>query len=86
MKPIPTPILEFVNRLFSKNPTFFKYVQAISAIALVLGYVPEIFNFLEITSPLWITKVVAIGLKVGGFVAILLAQLPNVSKPEEPKP
>jgi xanthine/uracil permease len=86
MKPIPRPILEFVNRLFSNNPTFFKYVQAISAIALVLGYVPEIFNFLEITSPLWITKVVSIGLKVGGFVAIVLAQLPNVSKPEEPKP
>ena len=87
MKPIPKPILEFVSRLFSKNPTFFKYVQAISAIVLVVGYVPEIFSFLEISSPLWITKVVAISLKVGGAVAFLMAQLPNADKPtEEPKP
>jgi general stress protein CsbA len=87
MKPLPKPILELVSRLFSKNPTFFKYVQVVSAIVLVVGYVPEIFNFLEITSPLWITKVVALSLKVGGFVAFLMAQLPNVDKPaEEPKP
>jgi len=86
MKPLPKPILELVSRLFSKNPTFFKYVQAISAIVLVVGYVPEIFSFLEISSPLWITKIVAVSLKIGGAVAFVMAQLPNQDKPEEPKP
>lgn len=87
MKPIPKPILELVSRLFSKNPTFFRYVQAIAAIAVLVGYVPEMFSWLEITSPLWITKTVSLCLKVSGFISFLIAQLPTVDKPkEEPKP
>ena len=77
MKPIPQPILELVNRLFTKNPTFFKYVQLVAVIVACISFFPDLLSYLSISSPHWLIAVDTVAVKVGALVAMLIAQLPN---------
>ena len=87
MKPIPKPILEFVSRLFSKNPKFFQYVQILLAIVACISFVPELLTYLSIAVPSWLSHIDMAAVKVATLVGIFMAQLPNQDKPtEEPKP
>ena len=80
---IPPVLLELLKRLFSENPKFFKWVQVISAIVALIAFVPDFLGFLDITTPQWLTLLNEKAIKVGALTAILVAQLPNPSKPVE---
>lgn len=82
MQPIPQPILELVQRLFSKNPTFFKYVQLVAAVVACISFLPDLLSYLSITSPHWLLVIDTVAVKVGALVAMVISQLPNA----EPKP
>lgn len=74
---MPPIIIETIQRFFTKNPTFFKYVQYISALVAVVAYLPDMFAFLSVDLPSWFALINAGSLKVGAFTAIIIAQLPN---------
>jgi xanthine/uracil permease len=77
MKPVPPVITELLQRLFKKNPAFFKWVQYISAVIAVVAYLPELAHFLSIPLPSWFELVNTSTLKIGAITAIIMAQLPN---------
>lgn len=77
MKPIPQPILELVQRFFSANPTFFKYIQLVAAVVACISFFPDLLSYLSISSPHWLIAVDTVAVKVGALVAMLIAQLPN---------
>ena len=74
---IPPVLLEFVKRIASDNPKFFKWVQVVSAIVAVIAFVPDVLGFLEIPVPSWLDILHDKAIKVGALTAILVAQLPN---------
>lgn len=74
---IPPVLLEFVKRIASDNPKFFKWVQVVSAIVAVISFVPDVLGFLEIPAPSWLDILHDKAIKVGALTAILVAQLPN---------
>ena len=87
MKPIPAPILEFVRRLFSRNPKFFQYIQILLAVVACISFVPDLLTYLSIAVPSWLAKIDMAAIKVATLVGIYMAQLPDENKPtEEPKP
>ena len=84
MKPIPQPILELIQRFFSANPTFFKYVQLVAVIVACISFFPDLLTYLNVQSPSWLVKVDTVAVKVGALVAVLIAQLPNANPPALP--
>lgn len=74
---IPPVIIEFLQRVLSDNPKFFKWVQVVSAIVAVIAFMPDLFAFLEMPIPSWLTILHDKAIKVGALTAILVAQLPN---------
>lgn len=74
---IPPVLLEFVKRIASDNPKFFKWVQVVSAIVAVIAFMPDLLGFLEIQTPSWLDILHDKAIKVGALTAILVAQLPN---------
>ena len=74
---IPPVLLEFMQRIASDNPKFFKWVQVVSAIVAVIAFVPDALGFLEIPVPSWLDILHDKAIKVGALTAILVAQLPN---------
>lgn len=74
---IPPVLLEFAKRVASDNPKFFKWVQVVSAVVAVIAFMPDLFGFLEMPIPSWLTILHDKAIKVGALTAILVAQLPN---------
>lgn len=74
---IPPVIIEFLQRVLSDNPKFFKWVQVVSAIVAVIAFMPDLFGFLEIPAPSWLSVLHDKAIKAGALTAILVAQLPN---------
>jgi len=74
---IPPVLIEFIQRMASDNPKFFKWVQIVSAIVAVIAFVPDVLGFLEIPAPEWLSVLHDKAIKVGALTAILVAQLPN---------
>ena len=70
--------IDLIVRLFSKNPKFFKWIQAASIILLAisgaLNALPPDFT------PSWLAWVKDSTVWVASIVAAILAQLPNKSK------
>ncbi len=77
MKPLPPIIIELLQRFAKKNPSFFKYIQYVSAAIAVFSFLPEITSFLGIDLPTWFDVFNVTLLKVGSITAIIMAQLPN---------
>jgi xanthine/uracil permease len=78
---IPPFITELLQRVATKNPKFFKVIQAISFAVGVVAFIPNLLDYLEIPSPLWMELLRDKAIKIGALTAIVLAQLPN----EQPK-
>lgn len=76
---IPPVIIEFLQRVLSDNPKFFKWVQVVSAIVAIVAFVPDVLGFLEIPTPSWLEILHDKAIKVGALTAIIVAQLPNPS-------
>lgn len=74
---VPKVIIELVQRLASDNPKFFKWVQFVSAVVGIIAFIPDVFAFLDIAVPEWLTILNDKAVKAGALTAILMAQLPN---------
>ncbi|RWZ86782.1 MAG: hypothetical protein EO766_13325 [Hydrotalea sp. AMD] len=76
--------IQLIERLFSSNPKFFKYIQYVSlAISAITG-LPDLLGYFGIhLTGTWLVfenKIIAIS----GIVAALIAQLPNPNTPATP--
>lgn len=75
-------IVEFVQRLRAKSPTFFKVIQYVSIAVTLFAGLPEFLEFVGVTNlPEWATILQS---KVGGyvgFVSLILASLPVEENP-----
>lgn len=74
---VPPVIIELFKRIATDNPTFFKWVQFVSAVIGIVAFIPDVLAFLDITSPSWLEVLHSKAVKVGALTAILMAQLPN---------
>lgn len=74
---IPPVIIELFKRIATDNPTFFKWVQFVSAAIGIVAFIPDVLAFLDIASPSWLEVLHSKAVKVGVLTAILMAQLPN---------
>ena len=73
-------IVELLVRLFSKTPWFFKVVQIISAIALIVSGLPQLLAQAGVSIPdAWIGTVSQV-VSIASMVAIFLAQLTTTTK------
>ena len=78
---VPKFLVELLQRFATKNPTFFKWIQTISGIVAIVAFLPDLFAYLDITSPSWLEVLHSKAVKIGALTAIIMAQLPN----EQPK-
>jgi len=73
-------IVELLVRVFSKTPWFFKVVQIISAVALVVSGLPQLLAQAGVSIPdAWIGTVSQV-VSIASMVAIFLAQLTTTTK------
>ena len=78
---VPPVVIELFKRIATDNPTFFKWIQFVSAVIGIVAFVPDVLQFLDITSPSWLEVLHSKAVKIGALTAIIMAQLPN----EQPK-
>lgn len=76
-------IVELLVRVFSKTPWFFKVVQIISAVALVVSGLPQLLAQSGVNIPEAWTGTVAQIVSIASMVAIFLAQLTTTTKVKE---
>jgi len=74
---VPPVVIELFKRIATDNPTFFKWVQFVSAVIGIIAFVPDVLAFLDIASPSWLEVLHTKAVKVGALIAIFVAQLPN---------
>ena len=74
---IPPFITELVQRFASKNPTFFKWIQYVSAAVAFVAFIPDLAAYLELPSPAWLEILHDKAIKIGALTAVIMAQLPN---------
>lgn len=77
MKPLPTFLMDFVQRLFTANPQFFKYIQVVSGIIALIAFMPDLFSMLALDAPSWLGILNEKAIKVGAIITMFVAQLPN---------
>lgn len=73
-------IVELLVRVFSKTPWFFKVVQIISAVALVVSGLPQLLAKSGVSIPDAWTGTVSQIVSIASMVAIFLAQLTTTTK------
>lgn len=76
-------IIEILVRLFSKTPWFFRVVQIISSVALLITGLPQLLAQSGVNIPEAWTGTVSQVVSIASFVAILMAQLTTTSKVKE---
>ena len=77
---VPPVVIELFKRIASDNPTFFKWIQTISAVVAVVAFIPDLLAFLDIAAPSWLDVLHDKTVKVGALISIFIAQLPNADK------
>jgi vacuolar-type H+-ATPase subunit I/STV1 len=75
--------VELLVRLFSKTPWFFKVVQIISAVALVITGLPQLLVQAGVEIPEAWTGTLSQVVSIASMVAIFLAQLTTTTKVKE---
>lgn len=75
-----TFIVELLVRLFSKTPWFFKVVQIIGAVALLISGIPQLLAQSGIDIPDAWTGTVSQIVSIAGFITIIVAQLTTTSE------
>ena len=76
---MPPVITEFIQRLLTEKPEFFKLIQRVSAAIAVVAFLPDLLAYLEIPVPNWLDILHDKAIKIGALTAIVMAQLPNKS-------
>ena len=74
---IPPFIIELIQRSATKNPKFFKVIQAVSGVVALIAFMPDLLVFLDISVPQWVTILNDKAIKIGALTALVMAQLPN---------
>jgi xanthine/uracil permease len=74
---VPPFIIELLQRFATRNPNFFKVIQTISFAVGVVAFIPDLLDYLEIPSPLWMELLNDKAVKIGALTAVIMAQLPN---------
>ncbi|HMR88497.1 MAG TPA: hypothetical protein PKD51_10100 [Saprospiraceae bacterium] len=75
--------VEVLIRLFSKTPWFFKVVQIISTVALLITGLPQLLDQAGVVIPEAWTGTVSQVVSISSIVAIFLAQLTTTTKVKE---
>jgi len=75
--------VELLVRLFSKTPWFFKVVQIISTVALVITGLPHLLVQAGVEIPEAWTGTLSQVVSIASMVAIFLAQLTTTTKVKE---
>lgn len=74
---IPPFLIELVQRFAKKNPLFFQYIQLASGIVALVAFLPDLAAFLDVKLPSFFEVLHDKTVKIGAFITILIAQLPN---------
>ena len=77
---VPQFLVELLQRFATKNPSFFKVIQTISAAVAIVAFIPDLAAYLEIGLPEWVTVLNDKAVKIGALTAVIMAQLPNEAK------
>ena len=77
---VPQFLVELLQRVATKNPSFFKWIQTISGAVAIVAFIPDLLAYLEIASPEWLGLLNDKAVKIGALTAIIMAQLPNEQK------
>lgn len=81
----PKFIIELLGRLFSSNPKFFKALQIVAAVIVVITEIPDLLQFLSVKVPNWVAVLENKALTWNALIIALMAQLPNEdNKPVTP--
>jgi hypothetical protein len=78
-------IAELIGRLFSKNPTFFKVIQVISAIVALITGLPEYLAKAGIDLGPKLLGLENKAIAIAALVALFIAQLPKPDPTVEAK-
>ena len=70
-------IIELFARLASDNPKFFKVLQVLAVVVMVVTELPDFLQLLSIDVPSWLSAVENKAVTWGALIAAVLAQLPN---------
>lgn len=69
--------VQFLQRLFTANPKFFKYVQYMSIVIAAISFLMDAFHQFGAAVPAWLQWLNTSAIKVSAITAIIMAQLPN---------
>lgn len=69
-------LAELVNRLFSKTPTFFKVIQIVSGLTVLIAGLPGFLESLGIPLPAALTLLESKIVAISGIVSFFIASLP----------
>jgi hypothetical protein len=77
---IPPFLLELVARLFSQNPTFFRVIQILSAITVIITGLPDFLSSIGVSLPENLLILENKTIAIASIVAMIIAQLPKKDK------
>lgn len=70
-------IIELFGRLASDNPKFFKVLQVLAVVVVVVTELPDFLQLLSIDVPSWLAALENKAVTWGAVLTAVLAQLPN---------
>jgi uncharacterized protein involved in cysteine biosynthesis len=77
--------IQFIQRLFKKNPKFFQYITFLAGVLAVLsGTIQLAIHQFETNVPGWLSWLDSKTLLVSSIVAWVIARLPNPDKENNP--
>jgi hypothetical protein len=73
-------LTETIKRFLSKNPSYFKVINIILGITIVLTGLPDMLAELQITLPVWASVFASKTIAVAAIVGRLLTQLTTTDR------
>lgn len=73
-------LTETIKRFLSKNPSYFKVINIILGITIVLTGLPDVLAELQITLPVWASVFASKTIAVAAIVGRLLTQLTTTDR------
>lgn len=73
-------LTETIKRFLSKNPSYFKVINIILGITIILTGLPDVLAELQITLPVWASVFASKTIAVAAIVGRLLTQLTTTDR------
>lgn len=73
-------LTETIKRFLSKNPSYFKVINIILGITIVLTGLPDVLAELQITLPVWASVFASKTIAVAAIVGRMLTQLTTTDR------